>query len=124
MATKPMHGRILPGGSFAANRKSFRRTESGCHFLQPIYFSRSERFGTPFHLSRVAGLISERGRKDRQLTNSALNQESRSNSGQNNKCQEPLMRRPAGRDANASSNPPKVIAVADPNFSVTPKTQR
>src|SRR5438270_8140582 len=44
-------------------------------------------------------------------------------SGTNNKCQEPLMRRPAVRDANASSNPPKVIAVADQNSSVTPKTQ-
>ena len=71
-----------------------------------------------------AGLISARGRKDRQLRNSPLNEESRSNSGHNNKCQEPLMRRLAVRDANASSNPPKVIADADPNFSVTPKTRR
>ncbi len=31
----------------------------------PVYFSRSERFGTSFHLSRAVGLISERGRKDR-----------------------------------------------------------
>jgi hypothetical protein len=39
------------------------------------------------HLSAcpaAAGQISERGRKDRQLKNSALNEESRSNSGHNN----------------------------------------
>jgi len=50
----------------------------------PLRFAFRKEFGSSFHLSRAAGLISERGRKDRLIKNSALNEESRSNSGQNN----------------------------------------
>jgi hypothetical protein len=88
MSAKPMHGRILRCVACVANEKVDRvvpnamlqkmrlrrqitmRSEnafhlSSCHSSQSDYFSRSERFGTSFHLSRAAGLISERGRKDR-----------------------------------------------------------
>src|SRR4030095_2770546 len=90
-------------------------------FSAPAWMRRSS-----LHLSRPAmaeGFISERGRKDRQYTNRPLNEESWSNPRHNNKCQEPLTRPPAARAANASSNPPKVFADADLNFSVTPKTR-
>jgi hypothetical protein len=56
-------------------------------------------------------------------TNDSLNEESRA-CGTKQKCQEPLMPRPAGHGANASLKPPKDIAAADQNFSVTPKTRR
>jgi len=84
MSAKPMHGGIISENVEArmSNVEGMATDESGYppqralvvtisrhssfvirHF--PVYFSRSERFGTSFHLSRAVGLISERGRKDR-----------------------------------------------------------
>src|SRR2546421_13126705 len=114
-----MHERII------SNPSSFRHSSFVIRRF-PTTFRAPNGFGRPFHLSRPAlagGLISERGRKDRQLNEQRAERGVSERSGTNNKCQEPLMRRPAVRDANASSNPPKVIAVADQTSSVTPKTQ-
>ena len=55
-----------------------------CHSAFPVYFSRSERFGASFHLSG-SSRTNQRARSERtKLKNSALNEKSRSDSGQNN----------------------------------------
>jgi hypothetical protein len=87
MSAKPMHGGILRRPRFAANRKNFAREKAVVIFMRHSIFrapNDSEHLST---CPAAARLISERGRKDRQLKNSALNEESRSNSGQNNNAE-------------------------------------
>ena len=76
MSAKPMHGGII-----SENIEGVSFSKIVCHFQSSAYFSRPTR---SFHLSRACG-TNQRARSERSTTkNSALNEESRSNSGHNN----------------------------------------